>query len=138
ADHVTITGPVADEDMPAFYRQADVLAYPSVTEGFGLCPLEALACGTPVVVPEIAPFTEHLSRADALWCDLARPDTLFLALRDALGAQNRERFRASGPATARRFDWGHVASRHLPAYRRLAARSRTDAIASGVLSPCPK
>ncbi|MBV1832323.1 glycosyltransferase, partial [Komagataeibacter sp. AV436] len=42
ADHVTITGPVADEDMPAFYRQADVLAYPSVTEGFGLCPLEAL------------------------------------------------------------------------------------------------
>ncbi|MDT8872225.1 glycosyltransferase [Komagataeibacter rhaeticus] len=60
ADHVTITGPVADEDMPAFYRQADVLAYPSVTEGFGLCPLEALIRGTPVVVPEIAPFTEHL------------------------------------------------------------------------------
>ncbi|WP_019091909.1 MSMEG_0565 family glycosyltransferase [Komagataeibacter europaeus] len=138
ADHVTITGPVADEDMPSFYRQADVLAYPSVTEGFGLCPLEALACGTPVVVPEIAPFTEHLSRADALWCDLVRPDTLFLALHDALGTQSRERFRVSGPATARRFDWGRVASRHLPAYRRLAAMPHAGVPASGVLSPCPK
>ncbi|WP_354860180.1 glycosyltransferase, partial [Acetobacter fabarum] len=39
AEHVTLTGAVADEDMPAFYRQAAVLAYPSVTEGFGLCPL---------------------------------------------------------------------------------------------------
>ncbi|MCE2574715.1 MSMEG_0565 family glycosyltransferase [Komagataeibacter sp. FNDCR2] len=138
AGHVTITGPVADEDMPAFYRQADVLAYPSITEGFGLCPLEALACGTPVIVPEIAPFTGHLSRADALWCDLTRPDTLFLALRDALSVKNRDRFRISGPATARRFDWSSVAARHLPAYRRLAALSRADAPVSGVLSSCPK
>ncbi|GCE90426.1 glycosyl transferase [Komagataeibacter diospyri] len=138
ADHVTITGPVADEDMPAFYRQADVLAYPSVTEGFGLCPLEALACGTPVIVPAIAPFTEHFSATDALWCQPAHPDTLFMTLCDALRVESRDHFRASGPATARRFDWGSVASRHLPAYRRLAARSRTDALASGVLSPCPK
>ncbi|MEZ7137206.1 MSMEG_0565 family glycosyltransferase [Komagataeibacter sp. SM21] len=137
-DHVTITGPVADDDMPAFYRQAAVLAYPSVTEGFGLCPLEALACGTAAIVPEIAPFTEHLSRADALWCDLTCSDTLLLALRDALNVKSRDHFRVSGPATARRFDWRSVAGRHLPAYRRLAALWHADAPDSGALSPCPK
>ncbi|GBQ09257.1 glycosyl transferase [Komagataeibacter rhaeticus] len=137
ADHVTITGPVADEDMPSFHRQADVLAYPSVTEGFGLCPLEALACGTPVIVPAIAPFTEHFSATDALWCQPPHPDTLFMALRDALRVESRDHFRASGPATARRFDWGRVASRHLPAYRRLAALRHAGAPVSGALS-CPK
>ncbi|GCD54319.1 MSMEG_0565 family glycosyltransferase [Acetobacter pasteurianus] len=138
ADHVTITGPVADEDMPSFYRQADVLAYPSVTEGFGLCPLEALACGIPVVVPAAPPFTEHFSATDALWCQPAHPDTLFIALRDALRVESRDHFRLSGPATARRFDWDSVASRHLPAYRRLAALQHADVPALGVLSPCPK
>ena len=137
-DHVTITGPVADDDMPAFYRQAAVLAYPSVTEGFGLCPLEALACGTAAIVPEIAPFTGHLSRADALWCDLTCSDTLLLALRDALNVKSRDHFRVSGPATARRFDWRSVAGRHLPAYRRLAALWHAAAPVSGVLSPCPR
>ena len=138
ADHVTITGPVADEDMPSFYRQADVLAYPSVTEGFGLCPLEALACGIPVVVPAAPPFTEHFSATDALWCQPAHSDTLFMALRDALRVESRDHFRLSGPAIARRFDWGSVASRHLPAYRRLATLQHADVPASGVLSPCPK
>ncbi|WP_354856826.1 MSMEG_0565 family glycosyltransferase [Acetobacter fabarum] len=138
AEHVTLTGAVADEDMPAFYRQAAVLAYPSVTEGFGLCPLEALSCGTPAIVPKVAPFTEHLQASDVLWCNPEHPDTLFLALRDALSAKNREHFRLSGPATARRFDWHGVASRHLPAYRRLAALSHAGTPASGALSSCPK
>ncbi|MCP1247020.1 MSMEG_0565 family glycosyltransferase [Acetobacter cerevisiae] len=138
ADHVTVTGPVADEDMPSFYRQAAVLAYPSATEGFGLCPLEALACGTPAVVPEIAPFTEHLSGADALWCRPDDPNSLLLTLHEALSTQSRERFQVSGPATARRFDWRSVASRHLPAYRRLAALPCANAYNSGASSPCPK
>lgn len=126
ADHVTVTGPVADEDMPALYRQAAALAYPSRTEGFGLCPLEALACGTPVIVPDIAPFIEHLHGAEVLWCRPDRPDTLFLALREALSIGSRDFFRVSGPATARRFDWRAVAGRHLPAYRRLAALPRPN------------
>ncbi|MBB2157084.1 MSMEG_0565 family glycosyltransferase [Gluconacetobacter diazotrophicus] len=118
AGAVTVTGPVADGDMPSFYRQALVLAYPSRTEGFGLCPLEALACGTPVIVPDAAPFTEHLRGPEVLWCAPDRPETLVTALRDAIGA--RARFRAGGPATARRFDWRGVAARHMAAYRRLA------------------
>lgn len=138
ADAVTVTGTVADEDMPAFYRQSLVLAYPSQTEGFGLCPLEALACGIPVVVPAAPPFTEHLHTLEAFWCRPEHPETLVCALRDALSVRSPARFQVSGPATARRFDWRRVASRHLPAYRRLAALPHAGVPASGVLSPCPK
>ena len=138
ADAVTVTGTVADEDMPAFYRQSSVLAYPSRTEGFGLCPLEALACGIPVVVPAAPPFTEHLHSLEAFWCQPEHPETLVCALRDALSVRSPARFQVSGPATARRFDWRCVASRHLPAYRRLAALPHAGVPASGVLSPCPK
>lgn len=132
AHAVTITGPVADADMPALYRQSAVLAYPSRTEGFGLCPLEALACGTPVIVPKIAPFTEHLVDADVMWCSPDDPQTLFAALRDALRSESRDRFQISGPATAHRFDWRSVASRHLRAYQRLATL-RTNAPEAGAL-----
>ncbi|OUJ11504.1 MSMEG_0565 family glycosyltransferase [Acetobacter okinawensis] len=135
---ITITGTVADEDMPALYRQSSVLAYPSQTEGFGLCPLEALACGMPVVVPSVPPFTEHLQSYEALWCQPDYPETLVCALRHALSAQSQTRFEISGPATARRFDWHSVASRHLPAYRRLAALPHAGVPASGALSPCLK
>lgn len=138
AGHVSITGPVADEDMPAFYRQSAVLAYPSAVEGFGLCPLEALACGTPVIVPSAPPFTEHLSGSDVLWCSPDQPHSLLLALREALSPENRTHFLTVGPITARRFDWRIVARRHLPVYRRLAALSGIDARAFGDLQPCPK
>ncbi|GAA4500257.1 MSMEG_0565 family glycosyltransferase [Gluconacetobacter tumulicola] len=121
AEAVTVTGPVADADMAAFYRQASVLAYPSHSEGFGLCPVEALACGTPIIVPDAAPFTEHLRGEEALWCVPHRPDTLVRALHDALSPGGRDRFRAIGPAVACRFCWHGVAARHIPAYRRLAA-----------------
>src|SRR5690606_33154596 len=57
---VVVTGPLPDETLPALYRRADVLAMPSVKEGFGLAVLEALACGTPAIASRIPPFTEHL------------------------------------------------------------------------------
>jgi glycosyltransferase involved in cell wall biosynthesis len=53
-----LLGKVDDADVPALFRCASVLVFPSLREGFGLVVLEAMACGTPVVVSKIAPFTE--------------------------------------------------------------------------------
>ncbi len=63
------TGPIADALMPALYRAADALVFPSVKEGFGLVVLEAMASGIPVVTSRIAPFTEYLGDDDVLWCE---------------------------------------------------------------------
>ncbi len=57
--------------MPGLYRLAHALVFASVKEGFGLCVLEAMASGTPVVVSRIAPFVDYLDPSDALWCDPA-------------------------------------------------------------------
>ena len=55
--------------MPALYRAATSLVFPSTKEGFGLVVLEAMASGVPVVTSRIAPFTEYLGDDDVLWCD---------------------------------------------------------------------
>ena len=138
AGAVSVTGTIADDDMPALYRQSCVLAYPSRTEGFGLCPLEALACGIPVVVPAAPPFSEHFHTPEVVWCQPECPRTLGDALRTALSIESARRFRVSGPVTAARFDWRRVAGRHLRAYRRLAALQPAGRPVPRRVSLCPK
>jgi glycosyltransferase involved in cell wall biosynthesis len=74
--------------------------------------LEALACGTPVVVSRIAPFVDYLGSQDGLWCDPYDPHSIAAATRAALSADFQQR----GPDIAARFSWGAVAERHLPTY----------------------
>lgn len=110
---VVLLGPVPDAEMPALYRSADVLAMPSLLEGFGLAALEALACGTRAVVSRIAPFTEHFGDGDVHWADPLDADSIADALRAAV-AQGRR----SPPAVCSRFGWADSAQRHLMLYRR--------------------
>ena len=58
--HVHFTGFVDDEDLPAIYKLAKVFVFPSLYEGFGIPPLEALACGTPVISSDAASMPEVL------------------------------------------------------------------------------
>ena len=58
--HVHFTGFVDDEDLPAVYKLAQVFVFPSLYEGFGIPPLEALACGTPVISSDAASMPEIL------------------------------------------------------------------------------
>ncbi len=66
---MTRTGPLPQALMPALYRAATALVFPSTKEGFGLVVLEAMASGVPVVTSRIAPFTEYLGDEDVSWCD---------------------------------------------------------------------
>jgi glycosyltransferase-like protein len=121
------TGPVPQVDMPALYRVADVLAFPSWKEGFGLCVLEAMACGTPVIVSRIAPFTEYLGAADALFVDPADPADIAQAMATALEPGTRAGLREAGFARAAAHSWRACAERHLDAYA-ACARTRQEPI----------
>lgn len=119
-DAVVLAGRIADADMPALYRLADLLAFPSTAEGFGLVVLEAMASGLPVVAPRIAPFTEYLGDDEAAWCDPLNPGSIANATMAALAEPLRSRLAGGGRAVAARHGWARVAESHLPAYHRLA------------------
>ncbi|MBS7541527.1 MSMEG_0565 family glycosyltransferase [Ancylobacter oerskovii] len=121
---IHVTGPLADADMPRLYRLADALVFASVKEGFGLCVLEAMASGLPVVVSRIAPFTGYLADDEAIWCDPQRPAAIADAMALALRPGARGAFVPRGFDVAARHDWARVAQAHLPLYIRFAEIAR--------------
>ena len=114
---------VADTDLPSLYNLADCFAFPSVYEGFGIPPLEALACGTPVVtannsaLPEI--FEDVAVLVDAQDVDaIARSIVKVLEDLDADG-QMVKNFYASGLERAAQYTWERAARETLDVYRNL-------------------
>jgi len=112
-------GTVPDADMPALFRSASALAFPSVKEGFGLVVLEAMASGVPVVVSRIAPFTEYLREGDCVWADPSDPGSIAAAMRAACEPATAASLRHAGHAVCERFTWAGSAARHLAVYRAL-------------------
>ncbi len=127
---VRILGQVADADMPSLFRCADALAFPSLKEGFGLVALEAMACGTPVVVPRIAPFTEYLDGGCCAWADPEDPASIAAAMAHACDPAARTGLIAAGAEVAARFTWERSALRHQDIYhafrRQHAAHTKED------------
>jgi glycosyltransferase-like protein len=116
---VCCLGPVPDAEMPALYRLADALVFPSVKEGFGLVVLEAMASGTPVVTSRIAPFTEYLHDNDVVWCDPFNAGSIANAMAMVLTEPLHARLAQRGVLVARQHDWGNTARAHVPVYQRL-------------------
>jgi glycosyltransferase involved in cell wall biosynthesis len=118
---VRFLGFVPMETLRVFYRAAAAFAFPSIYEGFGLAPLEAMACGTPVVASNLPSLVEALGDA----AELVSPDNVFdiaRGIRDVLLDHDRRRVLISaGPAQARRFDWDHTARQVLDIYRDIKA-----------------
>ena len=110
-------GRVRDDDLPALYGGARAFTYPSLSEGFGLQVLEAMACGCAVVTSDRSALQEVADDA-ALLVDPERP----AAIGDALCALTDEdevaRLRERGLERARQFDWEVTAQATLDVYRR--------------------
>jgi len=66
-DKVVFTGFVADDDLPYLMNAADLLVFPSLYEGFGIPPLEAMACGIPVVASNTSSIPEVVGDAALLF-----------------------------------------------------------------------
>jgi glycosyltransferase involved in cell wall biosynthesis len=120
-DRVVAPGRIADADLPALYRAADVFVYPSWQEGFGLPVLEATACGTPVVCSTAASLVEIVG-------DAARtvPPADGSALAAAIGSvlsdpARRATMVAAGLERARRFTWFETARRTAAVYAEAVA-----------------
>jgi len=121
SEFVHFPGFVADEDLPALYTLADLFAFPSLYEGFGMPPLEAMACGTPVVASNNSSLPEAVGAA-ALLVDAEDVEGLADAMARVLGsAVLQTRLADLGRAQAARFTWQSAAQKLLEAYRLAAA-----------------
>jgi glycosyltransferase involved in cell wall biosynthesis len=113
---VTFLGQVPRGVLPALYNGALIFAYPSLYEGFGLPPLEAMACGVPVVASNAASLPEVVGGAGVL-IDPADTQALAAALASLLGdAERRADLSARGLARADRFSWQRAARETLEVY----------------------
>jgi glycosyltransferase involved in cell wall biosynthesis len=120
ATQVIRPGYLATDDVPALFRQAAVVAYPSFEEGFGLPALEGLACGAPVVTTMGSALAEVVEDA-ALKVSPHDPDALAGAIASVLDDPAvAARLRAAGPVRAAEFTWSRCVEQHVEAYRRAA------------------
>jgi glycosyltransferase involved in cell wall biosynthesis len=113
---VRFLGFVPLETLRVFYRSAEVFAFPSLYEGFGLAPLEAMACGTPVVASNVPSLTEAVGHA----AELVTPDNVFdieRGLREVLlNSERRAWLLAEGRERVHRFHWEATARQVLATY----------------------
>ncbi|MBP7811227.1 MAG: glycosyltransferase family 4 protein [Candidatus Moranbacteria bacterium] len=108
-EKIILTGFIADVDKPGLYSLASVFVYPSLYEGFGFPPLEAIACGVPVIVSHASALPEVVGES-AMLIDPYRPEEILQSLRQLLLSKELQAaLRNTAPVQASRFSWPRTA-----------------------------
>ncbi len=119
---VRFLGFVPLETLRVFYEAAAAFVFPSLYEGFGLPPLEAMACGTPVVTSGVSSLPEVVGDAAML----VNPENVFDIARGIrevlLDERLRQRMIERGRLQVKRFSWERTAAEVLDVYRDVAGR----------------
>lgn len=140
ADDLVLTGYVSDADLIALYNLCHAFVFPSLSEGFGFPPLEAMACGAAVIASDTSSIPEVIGDDDALF-DPRDPASIFRKLNLVLNDNVfRARLRERGLCRARAFSWDQCAQTALVTMRAAAGRrhecaGRKVSIANGARKP---
>lgn len=103
-NQIYFTGFISDEDLPVVYKNASLFVFPSIYEGFGLPPLEALACGTPVLSSDAASMPEILGDS-VVFFESNNIQSLYDALKGMVLSTNLSEQVRKGKIRAACFDW---------------------------------
>lgn len=126
ADRIVFTGYLFDDDLRALYSSCLLFIYPSVYEGFGLPPLEAMACGAPVIVSRIPALMETTQGAVGYF-DAASEDDLARAIVELIGNQSaRQSIAAAGLKQAAKFSWEQTAQLTMDVYNEALLRMASN------------
>lgn len=121
-DSVVFTGYIDEATMNDLYNCAAVFVYPSLYEGFGLPPLEAMSCGAPVIISDIPPLREVAGDA-ALWFDTHDHDALARCIERVLtDSELRRELAGRGLLRVRNFSWQRAARETIRTYERALGR----------------
>jgi glycosyltransferase involved in cell wall biosynthesis len=119
ADRILRLGPVSDLELSFLYNGCELFVFPSLYEGFGLPPLEAMACGTPVVCSNASSLPEVVGDA-ALMVDPVDIEGLADAMRKVLtDSALRAEMQKKGLIHARTFSWERNAMETMELYRKV-------------------
>jgi glycosyltransferase involved in cell wall biosynthesis len=121
-EHVRFLGGATPEDLLLLYNGAAALVYPSLYEGFGLPPLEAMACGTPVLCADVASLPEVVGDAGVLLAPEAVEAWAAAIARVIEDEAQRLVLSERGLARARQFSWRQAAIETLAVYREVLGR----------------
>lgn len=118
-DDVVFLGSIPDDDLPAIYNAANLFVYPSIYEGFGLPPLEAMACGCPVITSNTSSLPEVVGNA-AVLVDTSNIDDLVDSIYQVLANDDLKRTIVKrGLERAKCFNWRICAEETLEVYKSL-------------------
>jgi len=133
-------GFLPEAELPLLYRAADVFVYPSLYEGFGFPPLEAMACGCPVLCSTRGALGEVVGDAAVTVNPEDESALKLLLVRLANDEPLRQRLRAAGLERARQFDWQRTAGQTLEVYTRAVhkVKNRTRHTHHGFAIPAPR